>query len=87
MEVYEPYHIAEVAKLDLKEGFAPLNVDGKNSKENLWARDGVVVAHGNDMEIAVGYGQFKNDILPVINNFTYFDLPMSANCYSGKIYD
>ena len=85
--VYEPYHIAEEAELGLQAGYRPLNLDGKNSQENVWTRDGVLVAEGNGKSIGIGYGQFKNDLLPKIDKFVYFDLPQEMNCYSGRVYD
>ena len=87
VQVYEPYHVAEETPIDLKEGFMPLNVDSKNSRDNLWGRDGVVIAQGDSTNIAIGYGAFKNDVLPVISNITYFTLPKDGECYSGHIFD
>lgn len=86
MDVYEPYHVTQELPLSLQAGYLPINIDSKNSKDNLWGRDGVVVTQSNGKSIGIGYGTFKNDVLPTIN-FTYFTLPSDAKCYSGRIYN
>lgn len=56
ISVFEPYHIADKADVTIKAGFAIVNVDGKNSNNRLWGRDGILFAIGGEKSIAVGYG-------------------------------
>lgn len=87
IHVFEPYHVADIADVTIKAGYSMINVDGRNSDTHLWARQGIMFAHGGSQSIAVGYGEFSSGVLPKIEGFNYFNLPYASNCYNGLIFN
>lgn len=75
IQVFEPYHVADQADVTIKAGYSMINVDGRNSDTHLWARQGILFAHGGEKSVAVGYGEFSSGVLPKIEAFNYYELP------------
>lgn len=79
--------MTETAQVTIKSGYSIVNVDGRNSDNHLWGREGIIFAQGGEKNVSVGYGKFASSVLPKVDGYNYYELPYVSNCYSGLIYN
>ena len=45
----------------------------------------MIIGYDGKKNIALAYAIYRNDLLPEISNYTFYDLPEEAECFSGRV--